>query len=557
MALRDGRGARHGRAPRRRALAAGLAAALFLAAGVLDTWPALRHADEDFLARPERSYGVAAAGDHLQTTYNLWLVGHQLGRGAAPWRDPYSFRPESEPRANLQGWLLGVPFWPLHALLGPVRAWNAIVLLAFVLAGGAAAAWLRALALPPGAALVGGLVLALAPYRVAQSTGHLLGLVAFLIPLSLLGLERARAASGRVRTLWLALAGAALAAIPLSGQVHLALGAIPFFVAYAAVRADARDLRIGAAAATLAAVLAALLVRETTIEGSIASGGRSLANVDSYSAELGDLFSRGVDHGIERHVFLGWATPVVAAVGLALLVRDRRRGLALVLGLGALVPVVLALGTNTPPYEPLWHALPPFRYPRVPERLLPVACLAIAALVAFAAARLHRTAALVALVLLLAVDLRTSVFRPVEAGSDLAAYAALARQPAGRLLELPVFLPEIHFGSTYEYELLRAPRERPSGYSTTAPVDANRLAKELRPLACGTWTPARERLLDDLGVRYVTLHRGLYDATVYVGRVCAPRAAAALDAHGFHRVAGDASVTLYGRARPSGGGAAG
>ena len=45
---------------------------------------------------------------------------------------------------------------------------------------------------------------------------------------------------------------------------------------------------------------------------------------------------------------------------------------------------MLALGANVPLYEPLWRALPPLRFARVPERLLPIACLAIAALVAFA-----------------------------------------------------------------------------------------------------------------------------------------------------------------------------
>ena len=39
-----------------------------------------------------------------------------------------------------------------------------------------------------GAALAGGLAFELAPYRVAQSTGHLLGLVSFLLPGALLAL---------------------------------------------------------------------------------------------------------------------------------------------------------------------------------------------------------------------------------------------------------------------------------------------------------------------------------------------------------------------------------
>ena len=71
------------------------------------------------------------------------------------------------------------------------------------------------------------------------------------------------------------------------------------------------------------------------------------------------------------------------------MLRARRWGLALALALGALVPVLLAFGTNLPLYSFLWHHFPPLRYPRVPERQMPIACLALAALAAFAVARLR------------------------------------------------------------------------------------------------------------------------------------------------------------------------
>ena len=92
--------------------------------------------------------GAAAPGDHLQATWQLWLPGHQLGRGESPIRDPYSFRPEAEPRVNFAGWPFGLPFWPLHALLGSVGAWNVFVLLGYVGAGGLTFLWLRSLGLP-------------------------------------------------------------------------------------------------------------------------------------------------------------------------------------------------------------------------------------------------------------------------------------------------------------------------------------------------------------------------------------------------------------------------
>ena len=217
------------------------------------------------------------------------------------------------------------------------------------LAGLAACAWLRELGLPRGPALAGGLAFAIAPYRVEQSVGHLLGPISILLPLSLWAFERARRGSAW----WLVLAGAALASIPLSGQVHLALGAIPFFLALRAraARAIAR-LWLGAGAGAVAAIGAGLLVRATLIEESTQSGGRSLDEISHYSAHVGDFVSRHVDHGrSEQFVFLGWATPLVALAGLVLLVRARRYALAAILGVGALVPIVLALGTHTPIYD--------------------------------------------------------------------------------------------------------------------------------------------------------------------------------------------------------------
>src|SRR5947199_272184 len=239
MALRQLGSARLRHAARGRAGFVALACVLYLAAGVATTWPAVRHAGSSFLAGGAPGHGEAAPGDHLQTAYHLWLVGHQLEHGHAPWRDPYSFRPESTPQPNYPGWPFG-------------------------------------------------------------------------------------------------LAVAAVVSIPLSGQVHLALGAVPFVCAYALVRA--RERRVGAAvgAIVVGAVTAGLLVKVTTIDRSHLATGRSLDAVAQYSAGWGDLVHRHEGASFERFVFLGWATPLLAAAGLVLLWRSRR-GLAAVLGLGAVV----------------------------------------------------------------------------------------------------------------------------------------------------------------------------------------------------------------------------
>jgi len=448
------------------------------------------------------SHGEASPGDHLQSLYHYWLVGHQIENGHAPWLDPYTFQPEAKPQPNFAGWPFGIVFWPLGAVFGLVVGWNVLQLAVYVLAGLFACAWLRELGLARGAAVAGGLAFAIAPYRVQQSVGHLLGPISILLPLSLWAFERARRGS----SWWLALAGAALASIPLSGQVHLALGVIPFALAYALCRTRERRLVLGAVAGVAAAVGAGLLVRETLIKGSTESGGRKLAEITHYSANAGDFVSRNLDHGrSEQFVFLGWATPLLALAGLVLLLRARRFALAGVLLVGVVVPVVLALGTNTAMYEPLFHALSPFRFPRVPERLMPIACLCLAALVAFALGRRTWVAVLVVAVLL--VDLHVQVYRESAPGSPKRA----AYHGEGRVLELPIFDPSVHLGSVYLWYDTASQRERPSGYSTTAPRAAKRTSDRLQRLNCGDWSDDTAALLDDLGVRAIALHLGLYD----------------------------------------------
>ena len=449
------------------------------------------------------SHGEAAPGDHLQSLYHYWLVGHQLEDGRAPWLDPYTFQPEADPQPNYAGWPFGFVFWPLGSAFGLVGGWNVLQLLLYVLAGAFACAWLRELGLPRGPALAGGLAFAIAPYRVQQSVGHLLGPISILLPLALYAFERARRGS----RWWLLLAGASVASIPLSGQVHLALGVIPFFLAYAVVRTRQPWLWTGAAGGALAAVLAGLLVRETLISGSTESGGRKLAEITRYSANVGDFVSRHVDQGrSEQFVFLGWGTPLVALAGLVLLIRARRYPLAGLLAVGVAVPVVLALGTHTPIYSWLWDVLPPLRFPRVPERLLPIACLCIAALVAYALARTRVIVAALAVALLL-VDLHASVYRESAAGNP----EAVAYRGDGRLLELPVFDPSVHVGSVYLWYDTAAQRERPGGYSTTAPKAAKRLSDRIHRLNCGDWSGGMQHQLDALGVRAIALHVGLYD----------------------------------------------
>jgi hypothetical protein len=215
------------------------------------------------------------------------------------------------------------------------------------------------------------------------------------------------------------------------------------------------------------------------------------------------------------------------------------------------VPILLAFGTRFPLYSTLWHHFPPLRYPRVPERQMPVACLALAALAAVTVARVSRafprqaTVCYLAAVLALAVDLRVTIYGAAAAGPGNRAYAALRSQPPGRLLELPVLHPSVQLGSVYLYYDQQARRERPGGYSTVAPQRAALLALRLEPLNCGEWRPGAEALLRRLGVRYVALHEGLYSGT---GRGWF--AWRGLAEHGYGSLAHDGAVTIFVPGRP-------
>jgi hypothetical protein len=148
------------------------------------------------------------------------------------------------------------------------------------------------------------------------------------------------------------------------------------------------------------------------------------------------------------------------------------------------------------------------------------------------------TGIVVAIFALLAIDVRVPVFGAVVADSPNAAYAAIGGD--GRLLELPVFRPDIHFGSVAMAYARQSPRERPLGYSTTAPPAADRLARRLRPLSCGRGTiPA------GLGIRFVVVHRGLYEQSGFFAAGCAARAEAALRRAGWRLLARDGAISSW------------
>ena len=107
---------------------------------------------------------------------------------------------------------------------------------------------------------------------------------------------------------------------------------------------------------------------------------------------------------------------------------------------------------------------------------------------------------------LLFVDLHAHVYGKSAPGDPAGAMPTAA----GRLLELPVFDPGVHYGSVYLWYDTAAQRQRPGGYSTTAPKQAKAVADRLQRLNCGDWSGDMAGELKRLGVGAIALHRGLY-----------------------------------------------
>jgi hypothetical protein len=202
-----------------RAWRTGLAMAALLALLALaHTWPLAANWNRaiPYVYQPSPGWELVpeVPGDHLQFFYWSWLFTDNLAGPSSFPSNPYEFNTWLNPRgtalyANFPFSLLYLALQPL----GPLPAYNAVVLLCYLLAGLAAFALARRLLGSALAALPVALIYALLPFRASQSlSGHLYGFIAFLLPLTLWCLEEGWA---RRSLLWGALGGLCLLAMGL------------------------------------------------------------------------------------------------------------------------------------------------------------------------------------------------------------------------------------------------------------------------------------------------------------------------------------------------------
>ena len=452
----------------------------------------------------------------------------------SPFADPYTFPPEASARPNLQGWLFGLPFWPVGRTVGNVWAYDVMVLLSFVLAGGLACWWLRSLGVPARQLSSGA---SCSPHAVSRRPVDGAFARAGLVPLAG-GAARARATAVRARRARARRASAVRAATPRhrgdSARAGYTWARLPRAVWWKAGGGgrggDRRRFVVGTVGHGL----------DRREDG---PSDRSTATRQSSPTSYGDVGS-----GIEQFVFIGLGDTVHRA-------RRARRGRGR-RGLAVAQPRRGRAGAARPRRQParLPHPLdlvPGLDSTRVPERLMPVACLAVAALVAFAVERQRtfvahhhkRFPAFVA-----ARRSRRRRDRPARAaircGRGRRPNASYAAMPGkGRLLELPVFRPDIHFGSVFLAYARQTPRERPQGYST-----ARRAPRGRPDGAQAPWSLLRP---GDIRPRSASASSRSIAASTgqsgFFGSGCPARAEVALRRAGWRPVARDGPISTFAR----------
>lgn len=270
------------------------------------------------------------------------------------------------------------------------------------------------------------------------------------------------------------------------------------------------------------AVLLLLQYKASFIDPAGHASGRPLREIRLFSPWPEDFLRRSTTV-LTRQLYPG---AVVAALGLAALASPPGRALVAV-GLGF---AALALGPHSPPWLPLYaaafRAVPFFGVIRQPGKLFAVTAVALALAAGCGAQwlerRLGRRAGRAVIGLLwTAMLLDFACVLPLGVSrlpQHSRAYDEIARRAAGsNLLELPIWPGDSAYSSIYQYWALRTRVPIVNGYSPTAPHDyVERVARPLESMNLGELDEAQHRLLEQTGVRLVTLHRDTYPPQVYL-----------------------------------------
>ena len=454
---------------------AAVAALLYIALAVLNTYPLIAHLDSGVLR------GIDT-GDALQQTWVLAWVQHALQHNPSGFWDAPIFYPTRDTLAfhdNLAP--LAIATLPLAGLVhNPLIVYNCAVIASYPLCGLAMFTLAYVLNADGRAALLAGAIYAFCPYR-ERHIEHLNLLSAEAIPLIILAFELGRTRGGAVRwgALGLALCLSATLSLYYTAFTLLALGLYILVLLFTKQVVIARPAWRGVwALLPMAAALLWLIGPYLGAQRNVGSE-RRLQDIVYFSADVRDYLHTGPQSllygwsdrlwhisslDIRQYLFPGWTALALAAFG-TLWAGKRRLGTVEAAGRATARPylavaallVVLSLGpylrlfgtfTRLPmPYLAI-YTLPGFGGFRDIGRYDQVAMAFVAGAAAVGAARLlttipRRHAGWLLLGLLGAVCAESLVVQrpllPVASGPAIpAVYRWLAGQPRGPVAELPM-----------------------------------------------------------------------------------------------------------------------
>jgi hypothetical protein len=516
-----------------------------IALAMLMTWPLAGH------------LGTALPSDLADPLLNTFTLAWDADRFAhglkGLWDAPFFF-PQHDTLAFSEH-LLGIAVFtaPVQWATGnAVLAYNLAFLASYALAGFCAYLLARSLWGSRTAAWVAGLAFSAAPHR-AMHVSHLQVLMSGWLPLGLWALHRYFASRSRAA---LAVFAVSFVLLALSCSYLMFYGALPIVLVIlveVSRRTGRGDTRVptgrrwlgigGELASTGVGILLVLApVAAAYLRVRAATGlRRGLGEMTLFSAQVSDfwripaglrIWADVLPAGLpERMLFPGLIVVLLAVgalVGAGVTARrrtsDGRGWIVALYGSVLALSGWLAFGPRLPGlYGWLAADLPGFDALRVPSRFIVVATLALALLAgrgaAWIAGHLPRMAALTFTALVAAVVIGEGYAGPVplapfdarQSGRE-ALNAWLRAAPAGGLLELPVAGPDFApFTTTYQFNTLLHGHPVVNGYSGTGYGLQDFLADPASPLVRLFEVPDALRGLRQLGVRYLVLHRSLYE----------------------------------------------
>jgi hypothetical protein len=488
-------------------------------------------------------------GDHLVNYYRFWLFSDDLSHRVLRLHDPYAFALVGPAHDAPLGWIFGPVFSLVNRIAGGVAAYNTLVLLAIALGIVFGYLWLRALDVPPVAAVVGAVAIALFPAAYARLTVHIKAFFFWLMPVALYLVERARRSTTR-RSAYLWAAGAGLAATALITVVEpeTAVYFWPVLLLYAVGRSR-REVWLGLGTGLVLSGLYVAWFYASVIGPSVNSSGRALSSLVGYSPSLGDLFTRDYHPiQIEHYIWPGVAG-FVAIIGCVRLWRSRAPLGAKLIVVTAPLVVVAAMGPKAPLvgrlYRVLFEHVGPLRVVQTPGRAMFVLGPAVGLGVAFALARLVDRrwgwALALAAMAVFVVDARAVTWRQSR---PLPASVVAAAADAKGIVDLPITNGLDYLGGVYDYGITAVPARRVGGESpfvTKRQIDG---WVPLLSLSSGAVDPAAVDATCRIGVTHVFLWEDMFGRHD-LPKDAAPVVAALRASPRFQLLAADKGIDVF------------